>query len=327
MSATWWKSAVDPAGDCDSPSGAFTCAIFRARGNRQWTLRGIATYLTSPTSELWPKNVVEIGNGPFGGLRQLRGHRSKGLNVFGRWKSAVDPAGDCDTAVLSFSTTLKFFRWKSAVDPAGDCDTLQTPRAKKNSRGNRQWTPTGDCDIIKVTARLIFFRCRGNRQWTLRGIATLTRLLVVGFVPRMWKSAVAPTGDCDISADLHNACSAIRWKSAVDPAGDCDNKSHYYGRRSLFHLWKSAVAHAGIATSDPAAPQRKWHRGNRQWPMRGIATSRSRTGMRRPRRPWKSTVAPAGDCDIFETAIDLAVQVPDMWKSAVDPAGDCDKKE
>ena len=64
---------------------------------------------------------MEIGRGPFGGLRHSAGRL--GGPSWPPWKSAVDPSGDCDSEEL-----VKLFAshtlWKSAVDPSGDCDVI-----------------------------------------------------------------------------------------------------------------------------------------------------------------------------------------------------------
>ena len=87
-------------------------------GNRQWTLRGIATSAFRRHSRSCAF-IVEIGSGPFGGLRR------HGLEFLGKgggvggWKSAVDPSGDCDISVGPFHLADDEV-WKPAVDPSGE---------------------------------------------------------------------------------------------------------------------------------------------------------------------------------------------------------------
>ena len=135
---------------------------------------------------------VEIGEGPFGGLRHLR-HGVQAIRC----------------------------RWKSARDPSGDCDQIEAP-AGSPPGGNRRGTLRG------IATR----RSRnpggpsdgGNRRGTLRGIATGSGELVSApaacrLSVLRWKSARDPSGDCDIRTAT---MTGFLWKSARDPSGDCD---------------------------------------------------------------------------------------------------------
>ena len=139
-----WKSARDPSGDCDNLEAP---AVHTASvgGNRRGTLRGIATGLNRVSHQEPP--FVEIGEGPFGGLRPTTPDGS-GKASSTSWKSARDPSGDCDIQAAAdgvTSTPLSGNRrgtlrgiatccrsrvrtrtgppWKSARDPSGDCDS------------------------------------------------------------------------------------------------------------------------------------------------------------------------------------------------------------
>ena len=121
------------------------CPLLSERGNRRGTLRGIATSrdTLTPTFARW----VEIGEGPFGGLRHSQalvrrsGQRPPGGNRRGTLRGIATLLADAREPVAEIPA------WKSARDPSGDCDSCSHPTL----------SATHPC---------------GNRRGTLRGIAT-----------------------------------------------------------------------------------------------------------------------------------------------------------
>ena len=200
-----WKSSVDPSGDCDTS----TCRGSRraSRGNRQWTLRGIATaevfvYLQRRRvcggNRQWTLRGIatplsyarRIFNGCLCGNRQWT---LRGIATFRGSSRDPEPVlgGNRQWTLRGIATsgpnksdTLTQSTWKSSVDPSGDCDILHGKSA------------IGVIESVEIVSGPF----GGLRQ---QGFA------VSRAAEHEWKSSVDPSGDCD---PLRAASKAQRYR-------------------------------------------------------------------------------------------------------------------
>ncbi len=166
-----WKSAADPAGDCDTKVMRPVRRLIDHVEIGGGPCGGLRHYLLKRRAGSMEN--VEIGGGPCGGLRLVEANLPDGVNdrcgnrrrtlrgiatsrhcsaprsAPSWWKSAADPAGDCDTELIALGVQVGGL-WKSAADPAGDCDTNCKTLANPSGLAWKSAAdPAGDCDMCE----------------------------------------------------------------------------------------------------------------------------------------------------------------------------------